>query len=127
MLSSEQADHFAGDWIAAWNVHDLNRILSPHRDEVSFVSAFAVDHADGRDGVVRTRPALSRYFERAAGRVPRPALRADRRTPGRRLDRAALPLRSTVAGQSKSSSATRMGACRAPSSTTRDPATSQAG
>lgn len=70
MLSFEQADHFAGDWIAAWNAHDLDRILSHYRDDVSFVSAFAIDHAGAQDGVVRTVPALRRYFERAMAAYP---------------------------------------------------------
>jgi hypothetical protein len=34
------------------------------------VSAFALDHAGARDGVVRTLPALRRYFERALAAYP---------------------------------------------------------
>jgi hypothetical protein len=70
MLSFEQADHFADEWIAAWNAHDLNRILLHYCDDVSFVSAFAIDHAGAEDGVVRTVPALRRYFERALAAYP---------------------------------------------------------
>jgi SnoaL-like domain len=70
MLSFEQADRFAGDWIAAWNAHDLDRILSHYRDDVCFVSAFAIDHAGAQDGVVRSVPALRRYFERALAAYP---------------------------------------------------------
>jgi hypothetical protein len=28
LLTNEFANHFAEDWIAAWNAHDLQRILA---------------------------------------------------------------------------------------------------
>ncbi|HEY2258085.1 MAG TPA: nuclear transport factor 2 family protein [Solirubrobacteraceae bacterium] len=70
MLRPHQADHFAHDWIAAWNDHDLDRVLSHYRDDVVFTSPFAVLHAEARDGVVLGRPALRRYFQRALQAYP---------------------------------------------------------
>lgn len=70
MFSLDQADHFANDWIAAWNAHDLDRVLSHYRDDVFFVSPFAIAHAGAQDGVVRGLPGLRRYFKRALDAYP---------------------------------------------------------
>ena len=70
MISQEDADHFADDWIAAWNAHDLDRILSHYRGDVRFASPFATVHAGAPDGVVRGLPSLRRYFERALSAYP---------------------------------------------------------
>jgi hypothetical protein len=70
MLSPSEADHFAIRWIAAWNARDLERIVSHYREDVLFSSPFAITHADAEDGVVHTRPALRRYFERALQAYP---------------------------------------------------------
>ena len=31
-VDSAFAEHFANDWIAAWNAHDLDRVLSHYAD-----------------------------------------------------------------------------------------------
>jgi hypothetical protein len=62
--SSDVADQFASEWIAAWNAHDLDRIASHYRDDVLFMSPFAA-RAGARDGVLRGLPALRDYFDRA--------------------------------------------------------------
>jgi len=38
MLSKAFADHFAAEWIAAWNSHDLERILSHYTDNFEMSS-----------------------------------------------------------------------------------------
>jgi hypothetical protein len=70
MFSTLEARHFASDWIAAWNARDLERIVSHYREDVRFSSPFAITHAGAEDGVVRTRPALRAYFERALNAYP---------------------------------------------------------
>ena len=40
MISHEQADRFATEWIGAWNAHDLDAIVAHYADDVSFVSPF---------------------------------------------------------------------------------------
>lgn len=57
-------DQFTREWIAAWNAHDLDWIVSHYRDDVRFVSPFAA-RAGALDGVLRGLPALRDYFERA--------------------------------------------------------------
>jgi hypothetical protein len=58
------ADQFAKEWIAAWNAHDLDWIVSHYHDDVLFMSPFAA-RAGAHDGVLRGLPALRDYFERA--------------------------------------------------------------
>jgi len=56
-LSIASFDEFCNDWIAAWNAHDLERILSHYREDVLFTSPFAA-RAGARDGVLHGLPAL---------------------------------------------------------------------
>jgi ketosteroid isomerase-like protein len=61
---------FAEDWIAAWNDHDVDRILAHYCDDVVFTSPFVTMHAFAADGVVHGRDALRRYFVRALSNYP---------------------------------------------------------
>ncbi len=71
MLTPDHAREFAGEWVAAWNGHDLDRILTHYRDDVVvFVSPFAVALADAPDGAVRGLPALRDYFAAALETYP---------------------------------------------------------
>jgi len=65
MLDRAWAERFAADWIAAWNAHDLDAILSHYTDDVVFhsprialVMGEAVDFVAGK-------PALARYWRKA--------------------------------------------------------------
>src|SRR5262249_597800 len=40
VLTPESATAFASSWLAAWNAHDLDRILSHYADDVEFISPF---------------------------------------------------------------------------------------
>jgi ribosomal protein S18 acetylase RimI-like enzyme len=61
-------DAFAADWIAAWNRHDLDAILSHYADEVVFASPFAMRLTG--DGTVRSKDALRAYFAAALTKFP---------------------------------------------------------
>ncbi len=41
MLTQQQAQDFAQDWIEAWNSHDLDRILAHYDEHVVLVSPIA--------------------------------------------------------------------------------------
>jgi hypothetical protein len=41
VIEIEWAKEFAKEWIAAWNSHDLDRILSHYAVEIEFLSPFA--------------------------------------------------------------------------------------
>ncbi len=66
---------FAEEWIAAWNAHDLERILAHYADDVELMSPFVVKLTGQSDGLVRGKAALRDYFAR--GLKAYPALRFD--------------------------------------------------
>jgi ketosteroid isomerase-like protein len=39
MIDQHFAEHFASEWIAAWNAHDLTRVLSHYADDFEMSSA----------------------------------------------------------------------------------------
>ncbi len=59
-LQEEFARGFAAEWIAAWNSHDLDRILSHYEEDVELVSPVALKLLS--DGTVRGKAALGAYF-----------------------------------------------------------------
>lgn len=61
---------FAEDWLAAWNAHDLDRILSHYAPEIVFLSPVA--QARLGDGRVEGLEALRRYWR--GGLDAQPAL-----------------------------------------------------
>ena len=69
-MDKEQAQQLAEEWYAAWNTHDLERILSHYGDDVVFVSPFAVEIAGRADGRLESKVALRAYFGAALERFP---------------------------------------------------------
>jgi ketosteroid isomerase-like protein len=69
-MEKEQAQGLAEEWYAAWNDHDLERILSHYRDDVVFISPFAVEIAGRPDGRLEGKEALRAYFGAALQRFP---------------------------------------------------------
>lgn len=69
------AKQFAREWIAAWNSHNLNAILSHYREEVVLISPVAAKLLGDSSGTVRGKAALRAYF--AKGLEAYPELRFD--------------------------------------------------
>ena len=61
-LQADFARAFAEEWIAAWNSHDLELILTHYEEDVELRSPVAVKLLQG-DGRVRGKAALREYFE----------------------------------------------------------------
>ncbi len=70
MLAENEARHFAAEWIAAWNSHDLDAILAHYADDVEFVSPFAVRLLGDPTGTIRGKSALQAYFRQALAAYP---------------------------------------------------------
>src|ERR1700704_3573523 len=68
-LSSELVAGFEREWIAAWNAHDIDRILSHYRDDVRFVSPIAARFGAPHGELLGQR-ALRDYFERGLASYP---------------------------------------------------------
>jgi ketosteroid isomerase-like protein len=65
MIDRDRAEHFARDWIEAWNAHDLDAILSHYSDDIVFRSPrIALVMGDNIE-FVTGKPALARYWSKA--------------------------------------------------------------
>jgi hypothetical protein len=67
-MTIDEARAFAHEWIAGWNSHDLDRILSHYAPEIVLLSPIA-EKVIGHGRVVGL-PALSEYWKQALGRQP---------------------------------------------------------
>ncbi len=65
-LQEEFARQFAQEWVAAWNSHDLERILEHYDDCVVLISPVAA-RLVGNYGRVEGKAAVRAYFERGLG------------------------------------------------------------
>lgn len=65
MIDRAFAEHYAADWIKAWNAHDLDAILSHYADDIVFRSPrIAIVMGENVD-FVAGKPALARYWRKA--------------------------------------------------------------
>ena len=64
------AHSFAEEWVAAWNSHDLERILEHYTDDVVFASPRVVQLMGEPRGEVRGKEALRVYWERGLKQLP---------------------------------------------------------
>jgi hypothetical protein len=70
MLTPDFAQHFAGEWIAAWNAHDLPRVLSHYDDDFEMASPRIIEIAGEPTGVLRGKERVGAYWAKALGLVP---------------------------------------------------------
>jgi ketosteroid isomerase-like protein len=70
MLTQQQAQGFAQDWIQAWNSHDLDRILSHYDEDVILVSPIAAKLLNDPQGTVNGKMALQAYFKKGLEAYP---------------------------------------------------------
>lgn len=70
MLTREFADHFAAEWVAAWNSHDLARILAHYASDFEMASPMIALVAGETSGVLRGHEAVGRYWRAALARAP---------------------------------------------------------
>lgn len=70
MMNAAQAKQFADEWIAAWNAHDLDVILSHYGEDVVLKSPAAARLLNDTSGTVSGRTALRSYFRRGLDAYP---------------------------------------------------------
>ena len=70
MLTQDFADHFAADWIAAWNAHDLPRVLAHYADDFEMSSPYIVQLLGEPAGKLKGKAAVGAYWRRALERMP---------------------------------------------------------
>ncbi len=70
VVNEETLQSFACSWIAAWNCHELEAILTHYADEVEFSSPFVVTLAAAADGRLSGKAALRDYVARGLQAFP---------------------------------------------------------
>ena len=70
MMDKAFAEHFAADWVAAWNAHDLDRILAHYADDFEMTSPVIVQIAGEPSGTLRGKQAVGAYWRNALQLIP---------------------------------------------------------
>jgi hypothetical protein len=70
MLDRVFAEHFAAEWIAAWNSHDLDRVLSHYADDFEMSSPIIAQIACEPSGKLKGKKAVGAYWAKALARMP---------------------------------------------------------
>jgi predicted ester cyclase len=68
-LTKQEAWHLANAWVAAWNAHDLDQIMTHYDDAVELTSPVAAQLL-GTDGKVVGKASLRAYFQRGLAAFP---------------------------------------------------------
>ena len=66
-MTREEAQAFAGEWAAAWNTRDVERVLAHFDDDVTFTSPTAL--AVVGVATLRGKQALRDYWNKAVARI----------------------------------------------------------
>lgn len=61
---------FVGEWLEAWNAHDVESVLAHFHDDIRFASPIAAAMIPGSSGVISGKAALREYWTIALKRVP---------------------------------------------------------
>lgn len=69
-MTKDEILHLANDWIAAWNSHDLDAIMSHYEDAIELTSPVAAQLLGVPDGKVIGKANLRAYFERGLDAFP---------------------------------------------------------
>ena len=69
-MTKEDAGTFANHWIAAWNAHDLEAILSHYDDAIELTSPVSAKLLGASGGKVVGKANLRVYFQRGLAAYP---------------------------------------------------------
>lgn len=70
MIDSTWAREFAGEWIAAWNSHDLELILSHYADDFEMVSPLIIERMQEPTGKLKGKEQIRPYWQKGLAAVP---------------------------------------------------------
>jgi ketosteroid isomerase-like protein len=69
-VTKEEAWNLANHWVAAWNAHDLDLIMTHYEDAIELTSPVAAQLLGTPDGRVVGKSALRAYFQRGLEAYP---------------------------------------------------------
>ena len=64
------ADQFAHEWIAAWNAHDVDRVLTHYTDDFEMSSPVIIQVAGEASGKLKGKQAVGDYWRKALQLLP---------------------------------------------------------
>ena len=70
LAKTRQFEGFATDWIAAWNAHSIDDIMSHYAEDVTVKSPFLVESVKGSGGTVTGRETLRTIYSKAFQKYP---------------------------------------------------------
>jgi ketosteroid isomerase-like protein len=70
MMDPNFAERFAADWIAAWNSHDLDRILSHYAEDFEMASPYIARLAGEPGGKLKGKRLVRAYWAKALQLMP---------------------------------------------------------
>src|SRR5258707_6089425 len=70
MIDKSSAEHFATEWIAAWNSRSLDRVLAHYTHDFEFSSPFIIKVVGEPSGILRGKQAVRAYWAKALAGVP---------------------------------------------------------
>ncbi len=70
MIDRAFADELAAEWIAAWNSHDLERILSHYRDDFSMSSPLIAQRGFDASGTLHGKDHVRPYWRHGLDHAP---------------------------------------------------------
>lgn len=70
MIDKSFAEHFARDWIDAWNRHDLERILSNYAESFEMSSPVISEIAGEPSGTLKGKAVVRAYWAKALTLIP---------------------------------------------------------
>lgn len=70
MITKEEANHFAREWIEAWNSHDLERVLSHYTGDFEMSSPFIVGFTGEPLGTLQSKESVRAHWQIALERIP---------------------------------------------------------
>jgi ketosteroid isomerase-like protein len=70
MISTTFAQEFAQEWVASWNSHDLDRVMSHYADDFEMTSPFIATLMQELTGTIRGKENVRAYGAKAQERIP---------------------------------------------------------
>jgi ketosteroid isomerase-like protein len=69
-MTREEAVRFAEGWAAAWNAHDLGRVLAHYSDDFEMTTPFIVKLMGEPTGTLKGKEQVGACWRRALDRIP---------------------------------------------------------
>lgn len=70
MITAEKANAIANEWVASWNSHDIDSIISHYDEAVEFSSPLVVKILNKADGKISGKSDLKEYFLKGLAAYP---------------------------------------------------------